>query len=328
VGKAYKSKGFSLLKRTAPLSESQESLELGFGTRASEKHQRLINPDGSFNVRRVGEKRRNLVDAYHTVIALSWPKFFIILFSAFIVENFFFAIIYYLIGTEQLAGIVGDTPFEKFSEVYFFSSQTLTTLGYGRISPIGFAASTVAAIESMIGLIAFALSTSLLWGRFSRPSAKILYSENVLVAPYRGITGLMVRLVNARKNHLIEIEAGIVISRNETHDGKVQRRFYNLPLELSKVNFLALSWTLVHPITEDSPLFDKHQEEIDAADTEILLNIKAFDETYSQTVYSRTSYKAHQIVCSAKFISMMSSDDSGETILDISKLNDFEKLSD
>ena len=141
------------------------------------------------------------------------------------------------------------------------------------------------------------------------------------------MTGLMIRLVNARKNHLIEIEAGMVISRNETVDGKVQRRFYNLPLELSKVNYLALSWTLVHPITEDSPLFEKHQAEIDEADTEILLNIKTFDETYSQTVYSRTSYKAHQIVCNAKFNSMMSSGDDGKTVLDISKLNDFEALS-
>jgi inward rectifier potassium channel len=299
-----------------------ESGELGFGTRAG--NVRLVNPDGSFNVRRVGDTGGSLADLYHNLISISWPRFFVILFIGFLMENLLFATIYYLIGTEHLSGVIAQTELQKFTESFFFSSQTLTTLGYGRISPVGFWTSTVAAIESAIGLLAFALSTSLLWGRFSRPTAKLLYTENALVAPYRGGRGLMVRLVNARSNHLIELEAQVTLARNEHIDGREQRKFYNLSLELQKVNYLALSWTLVHPIDESSPLLGLSQEEIDAANTEILVNLKAFDEMYAQTVYSRTSYKAEQIVCGAKFITMMSTAHDGVTILDIDKLNSFE----
>jgi inward rectifier potassium channel len=324
VGKGYRSKSFSILKQGVE-KKPEQVLELGFGTRPADKGTRLINQDGSFNVRRVNEKRQWLADAYHTVIALSWSKFFSILFVVFIAENLLFSVIYYLIGTEHLAGVIGETPFEKFSEVFFFSSQTLTTLGYGRISPIGFWSSAVAAIESMVGLLAFALSTSLLWGRFSKPSARLIYSKNALIAPYRDGKGLMVRLVNARKNHLIELEASMIIARNVERDGKMQRSFKNLPLELSKVNNLALSWTLVHAIDENSPVWGEVCDVI-TDECEILVNLKAFDESYSQTVYSRTSYKSTEVIENAKFISMMSSGDDGKTVLDISKLSDFEKL--
>ncbi len=324
MGKVYKSKSFSILKQGGD-KKPEQVLELGFGTRPADKGSRLINQDGSFNVHRVNEKRHWLADAYHTVIALSWPKFFAIVFSIFIIENFIFASIYYIIGVEHLAGVVGESTFEKFSEVFFFSTQTLTTLGYGRISPVGFWSSAVAAIESMVGLLAFALSTSLLWGRFSKPSARLLYSENALIAPYREGKGLMVRLVNARKNHLIELEASMIIAKNIERDGKLQRSFKNLPLELSKVSNLALSWTLVHAINEESPIWGELCDVI-TDECEILVNLKAFDESYSQTVYSRTSYKSSEVIENAKFISMMSSDNNGKTILDISKLSGYEKL--
>jgi inward rectifier potassium channel len=326
MGKAYTSKSFSLLKRSMP--KLPETVELGFGTTAGEKRQRLVNPDGTFNVRRLHDARRTFVDLYHTLIAVSWPKFFAILLGAFIIENFIFATIYYLLGTDHLAGIIGTSPLERYAETYFFSSQTLTTLGYGRISPVGFWTSAVAAIESMIGLLAFALSTSLLWGRFSRPTAKILYSDNALVAPYRGSTGLMMRLVNARKNHLIEIEARMVMSRNEMVDGKLQRKFYNLPLELDKVNFLALSWTLVHPITDESPFHKMEQDAIEETETEIMVLMKAYDESYAQTVYSRMSYKTGEILCGAKFRSMIAVDPDGVTTLDMSLLNAYDMITE
>ena len=301
----------------------EQAAELGFGSRPVSSGERLINSDGTPNVRRKGDKRTVLGDAYHATISLSWTKFFVILLGNFLVLNILFAITYYLIGTDSLAGVRGTTSFEKFIESFFFSSQTLTTLGYGRISPIGFWASTVAAIESTIGLLAFALSTSLLWGRFSRPTAKILYSDTALVAPFKEGIGLMVRLVNGRRNHLIEIEARMVAARNEEIDGKRVRKFYNLPLELSKVNFLALSWTLVHPIDAASIFLSMDPKHLRQWDYEILVMIKAYDEMYSQVVHSRTSYKADQIIYGAKFITMMSSD-GGATTLDMRKLNAYE----
>jgi len=298
--------------------------ELGYGTRASRGHQRLVNPDGSFNVRRKGDRKLTLADAYHTLIMLGWWKFFGIILAGFIVVNFIFGTIYYLLGTEHLLGLIGDSASDKFWESFFFSSQTLTTVGYGRMSPVGFWASAVASIESATGLLIFALSTSLLWGRFSRPTAKVMYSHNVLVSPYRGGKGVMFRAINGGRSRLIEIEADVTMARTEMIEGKEQRRFYKLKLELSRVSVLPTSWTLVHPITEESPFFGRSGDDVEREETEVLIMLKAFDETYSQTVYSRTSYKSHQIVTGAKFIPMMEDGDDGSIILDMDKLNAFE----
>ncbi len=298
--------------------------ELGYGIRASKGHQRLVNPDGSFNVRRRGEHKLTLADAYHTLIMLGWWKFFGIILAGFIVVNFIFGSIYYFLGSEHLIGMIGNSPSDKFWESFFFSAQTLTTVGYGRVSPVGFLPSAIAAIESAVGLLAFALSTSLLWGRFSRPTAKIVYSQSVLVAPYRGYKGVMFRAMNGSRSRLVELEAQVTMARTEMIDGKQQRRFYILTLELAKISVLPTSWTLVHPITEDSPFFGRNKDDVEREETEVLVTLKAFDETYSQTVYSRTSYKSHQIVTGAKFIPMIEDGPDGSIILDMDKLNAYE----
>ncbi|MFI5263181.1 MAG: ion channel [Candidatus Kapaibacterium sp.] len=300
--------------------------ELGYGTRASKGHQRLVNPDGSFNVRRKGDRKLTLADAYHTLIMLGWWKFFAIILVGFITVNFIFGSIYYLLGTEHLLGMIGDSASDKFWESFFFSAQTLTTVGYGRMSPVGFLPSAIAALESAIGLLSFALSTSLLWGRFSRPTAKIMYSESVLVAPYRGGKGVMFRAINGGRSRLVEIEAEVTMARTEMIDGKEQRRFYRLQLELNRISVLPTSWTLVHPVSEESPFFGRTKDDVEREETEVLIMLKAFDETYSQTVYSRTSYKSHQIVTGAKFIPMIEDGPDGSIILDMDKLNAHETV--
>jgi inward rectifier potassium channel len=306
--------------------QPQLAPELGYGTRADKGHQRLVNPDGSFNVRRKGDRKLTLADAYHTLIMLGWWKFFAIILAGFVVVNFIFGTIYYLLGTEHLMGVIGDSVSDKFWESFFFSSQTLTTVGYGRMSPVGFWSSAVAAIESAIGLLSFALSTSLLWGRFSRPTAKVMYSDNILVSPYRGGKGVMFRAINGGRSRLIEIEAEVTMARTEDIAGKAQRKFYRLQLELSRISVLPTSWTLVHPVTEESPFFGRSVDDVDREETEVLVMLKAFDETYSQTVYSRTSYKSHQIVTGAKFIPMIEDGNDGTIILDMDKLNAFETV--
>lgn len=302
------------------------SPELGFGASTSQTKQRLVNPDGTFNVRRRGVRRLTLADAYHLLITVSWTKFFIIVLSAYTLLNFVFGFIYFIIGTQHLTGIVGKTQFDLFWECFFFSSQTSTTLGYGRIAPIGFWTSAAAGIESMMGLLVFALSTSLLWGRFSRPTAKIFYSHNALVAPYRGGRGLMFRTVNGGSSQLSEIEATVTLARNEIEGEKELKKFYRLKLELDRLNFMPTSWTIVHPIDEASPLFGLSQQEINNADTEILAMIKAFDESYSQIVYSRSSYKFNEIVAGAKFLTMMDEDYDGVAVVDLDKLNAYETI--
>ena len=313
-------------KKVTVKKQPELAPELGYGTRASKSHQRLVNPDGSFNVRRKGDRKLTLADAYHTLIMLGWWKFFGIIIVGFVVINFIFGSIYYLLGTEHLMGMIGNSASDKFWESFFFSSQTLTTVGYGRMSPVGFGTSAVAAIESAVGLLSFALSTSLLWGRFSRPTAKVLYSGNILVSPYRGGKGVMFRTINGGRSRLIEIEADVTMARTEMIDGKEQRRFYRLKLELNRVSVLPTSWTLVHPITDESPFYGRSKDDVAQEETEVLVMLKAFDETYSQTVYSRTSYKSHQIVTGAKFIPMIEDGDDGSIILDMDRLNAYETV--
>lgn len=320
----YRSRNFKILKSTE--GKTPEVRELGFGTQPSTGHQRLVNTDGTFNYRRVNDRRSILADAFHSLVAMSWGKFGLMILGTFIVTNLLFAVVYYAIGIEHLAGVIGTTFFEQFSEAFFFSTQTLTTLGYGRISPTGFLTSLVASIESMLGLISFALATGLLYGRFSHPDAKLLYTEKAIIAPYRGGIGLMFRTVNGRRTQLIEVEATVMLARNEMIDGKPLRKFYRLDLELPRINYLALSWTIVHPISESSPIFGLTLEDMKEADTELLVMLKAFDETYSQTVYSRTSYSSDQFIWGAKFVTMMSADDDGVTVLDLDKLNAYQAV--
>ena len=313
-------------KKSGVKKQPELAPELGFGTRPSEGGQRLVNADGSFNVRRKGDRNLTVADVYHTLISLGWWKFFGIIIAGFIVVNTIFGAIYYFLGSEHLTGMIGDSPSDKFWESFFFSSQTLTTVGYGRVSPVGFWTSAVASIESAIGLLGFALSTSLLWGRFSRPRARLFYSRNSLIAPYRGGRGMMFRVVNGGRSQIIEIEATVTMARNELIDGKENRRFYTLKLELNKINYLPTSWTLVHPINEESPLYQHSQEDIDRDNTEVLIMLKAFDESYSQTVYSRMSYKFHQIVSGAKFLPMTREREDGMIILDLDKLSSYETV--
>lgn len=296
--------------------------DIGFGRSAS--RDRAMNKDGTFNVVRTGEPRFRNYEFYHRLITMSWTKFIVLIFAAYAIVNFLFAVIYYLMGAEKLSM---DTSHmhegEKFMEVFFFSSQTLTTLGYGRIAPVGPLASTISAIEAMIGLLGFALATGLLYGRFSRPQAKLMYSQNAVVAPYRGITGLMFRLTNMRRNQLIEVE--IDVNVGYTDPETKTRTFINLPLERKKINLFPTSWTIVHPINEESPFHNRTQQELEAMNIEIFVLLKAFDDTFSQTVYSRTSYRASELVYGAKFLPMFSQREDGKTLLDLRLINSMEK---
>ena len=199
------------------------------------------------------------------------------------------------------------------------------TVGYGHISPNGILISFVAAFESMLGLLAFALATGLLYGRFSRPQAKIIYSKNMLVSPYGDEKGLMLRIVNYRSNQLVEIEAEVLLSINsDDANGTTLRKFYNLPLERSRISLLTLSWTIVHPITDISPLYNLNANDLAKGDAEFVVFLKAFDDTFSQTVHSRTSYKYNDVVWSAKFKPIFYTDEAGMITIDMSKVDVFE----
>lgn len=300
--------------------KSQIDDDLGFGNQPVTANQRLMNADGSSNIKRIGLPLFRTSDTYNWLISMSWKKFLLIILIVYLLVNTFFALVYVGIGIEHLQGASGVSPRDHFFDAFFFSAQTISTVGYGHISPDGFITSCVAAFESMLGLLAFALATGLLYGRFSRPNAKIIYSDKMVIAPYKEGKGLMFRLANLRNNQLIEIEVQVVLSYNETVNGKVSRRFYPLELERAKIGLLTLSWTVVHPIDEHSPIFQKTAQDLADAEVEILVLLKAFDDTFSQTVHTRTSYRDEDILHDAKFSNIFSKDGNGRTAIDLSRI--------
>ncbi|HEY5327625.1 MAG TPA: ion channel [Mucilaginibacter sp.] len=302
--------------------------DLGFGLQPVIKNQPLINKDGTPNVKRAGLPFFNTSNNYHTLITMSWTKFWLLVISAYLIINIIFSVIYISFGPGTLdGGTIGNTPFHHFMDAFFFSAQTISTVGYGHIFPKGMMSNSVAALESMLGLLAFALATGLLYGRFSRPSAQITYSKNMLVAPYlENSKGIMFRLANLRRNILIDLEIEVIFSFNETVDGKTMRRFYPLDVERRKVSILTMNWTIVHPLDEKSPLKDMTKDDLINAEAGFAILLRAFDDTFSQTVHSRTSYQAHEIVWGAKFKPVFDRDEDGRIVLDLSKISDHDVL--
>jgi len=300
--------------------------DLGFGSTPVIKNQRVLNTDGTPNIERTGLPWFKFDDTYTRLVTMSWPRFFLVILIAYLIVNTLFAVAYNVIGIENLNGAKGVTLRDQFFDAFFFSAQTISTVGYGHISPQGFVTSVLAAFESMLGLLAFALATGLLYGRFSRPTSKVSFSKKMVMAPYLKHKALMCRLVNLRRNSLVDIEVQMFMTYNETIDGKLKRSFYPMELERNKISVLALNWTVVHPITEDSLLFEKTLEELQGAEVEIVLILKAFDDTFAQTIHTRTSYQDEDIEWDSKFQLMYYHNDEGKMVLDYSKLDNTEKI--
>lgn len=287
---------------------------------------RLTNKDGSINLRKTGIPFWERISMYHTLLRMRRWKFLFVVFAFYTALNLVFATIYLSIGVNSLRGVTpGDNMLNNFEQAFFFSSQTLTTVGYGHISPFGLAANVVASLESFIGILSFALVTGLLYGRFTRPRAYLMFSHNVLVAPHKGKRALMIRVASYKNNHLTDMEAQITMAMHMSENGDKKRGFFNLPLEIKKINSLALSWTLVHIIDEESPLFLMGPEDLKESEIELLYHLKGFDDHFSNTVQQRTSYIASEIVYGAKFLpAFHRSDDQSTTVLELDKLNAYD----
>ncbi|MDF3025930.1 MAG: Ion transport 2 domain protein [Fluviicola sp.] len=303
-----------------------ESQDPGLGTAYQKSVKRILNEDGSYNIKRVGTIRM-MKDFYKYLVDLNAWKFGFFLVGSFLVANLLFAGIYCLIGTEYLHGINPDQ--NEFVAAYYFSAQTFTTVGYGAIAPRGNLTSFVAAMEAFVGLIAFAIATGLIYGRFSRPSTKIAFSHNVIITPHKDQMALMFKIVNQRNSVLLNTKVHVLLSlvNEDSVTNMVTRQYYNIPLETDFVRYFPLTWTLVHLINEDSPLYDLSLSEIREKLAELLIIIEAFDETYSQTVIRKHSYAEHQWATGVKFKKNFSADDSGTIILNINEISDLEILS-
>ena len=280
---------------------------------------RAINKDGTFNVRRRGATWRDFHPYLH-LINLGWAPFFGVLFLGYLVVNTLFALAYFSLGPGHLLGGDASTQSGRFLNSFFFSAHTLSTVGYGSISPKSLGSNIVASFESLVGVLGFAVATGLLFGRVSRPSAKIGFSEKLLVAPYQDITSLQFRVVNRRRNDLVELEARVVLMTVEEKDGKPSRTYRQLKLEREKVLFLPLTWTIVHPIDRESPMFGLNAEDFKRLQVEMMVLIKAYDDTFSQTVLARYSYRYDEIAWDQRFAPAFSVDPDGDLVLELQKV--------
>jgi inward rectifier potassium channel len=297
----------------------KESFDPGLTTQYSGELRRTINPDGSFNVKRTGLKWRD-ANPYLMLIDTTWPRFLVVVSIAFLAVNVIFGCLYMLIGIEHLKGLESDMG--PFANAFFFSFHTLTTVGYGNVYPEGAIANTISSLEAATGLMVFAIATGLLYGRFSRPSARIIYSKNAIVAPYQDGTSLQFRITNARRNVLMNMEARVMLMVVNNEDGVLKRNFIDLPLERIRIYFFALTWTIVHPIDSASPFFGKTREDLAKLSAEILVLIQGFDDTFSQQVHSRYSYRHDDVVWGAKFIPTFKVDASGDLVVEVDRIDE------
>ncbi len=301
--------------------------ESGLGTNSSINGGRFFNKDGSPNIQMEGIPLHERFNLYHALLSMSRWKFLLITALAFIIINLVFAFVYLAIGIDHLSGMVASSIAEKFGEAFFFSAQTFTTVGYGRINPVGFWASFIAALEALTGLLSFAVITGILYGRFARPKAFINYSKHALFVPFRDGVALMLRMVPYTKNFLVNVEAKLTLSMQVMEDGIRKNKFFSLTLDIPRANTLVSNWTLVHIINEESPFFNLSKEDLENAKTEILVFVQGFDESFSNTVISRSSYTYEEFVYGGKFVPMYHpSADGNSTVLNLDKLDEYESV--
>jgi len=301
----------------------KESFDPGLTNQYSGDLRRTINKNGSFNVRRKGVSWRD-TNLYLKLIDTTWPRFLVFVLLGFFAINMIFACVYLALGMEHLHGT--EVELGEFANAFFFSVHTLTTVGYGNVYPVGTATNSIAALEAATGLMVFAIATGLLYGRFSRPSARIVFSENALIAPYQDGTSLQFRIANARSNVLMDLEARVLLMTVDKVNGQLKRDFIDLSLERRRVYFFPLTWTIVHPIDESSPLRGRTAEDLSRVSAEFLILLQGFDDTFSQVVHSRYSYRHDEVVWGAKFIPAFRVDSKGELLVELDRIDDIQKV--
>jgi inward rectifier potassium channel len=261
------------------------------------------------------------LNPYHFFLTITWKKFFITVVTGYLWANVIFAFAYLACGPNSIIGQDAANFGGEFGRAFFFSVETIGTIGYGNIQPNGVLPNLIVAVESLTGLLLLALGTGILFARFSRPTAKIVFSKRGVVAPYRNVTGFMVRIANGRQNQLIELEVKVLFSRMNGES----RQYDQLSLERTRVVFFPLSWTIVHPIDEKSPMFGMTHQDLVENDAEFLVLLSGIDETFSQTVHARTSYKAKEIAFDQQFVNIYNPVKADGTIsIDLKRLGDTE----
>ncbi|RXP56586.1 ion transporter [Lutibacter sp. HS1-25] len=299
----------------------------GFGYASKINAKRLVNQKGESTIIHLN-KKFNFQDTYTYLIQISWPKFFLLVFCSYLLINIIFGIIYTLVGIEEITTLSGNT-FKDFLNGFFFSAQTITTVGYGGISPHGLLANIVSSFEALIGLLTFSFITGLLYGRFSKPNASIRFSKNIIFRNFNDRKALMFRLMNNRTSIMIDSEISLTMSITKiTTNNKHEREFYRLNLEMNAIKYLSTTWTIVHEIDEESPLFNLSESEIKKLDIEFYILAQYHEESFSQKVYQIHSYTQEDLEYNVKFASPTSFNNDGFVELDHEKLSTLTAMED
>ncbi|MBK5272356.1 MAG: transporter, partial [Bacteroidia bacterium] len=270
----------ALSRRINPFSKLNN--DTGFSTTGNINGGRFINRDGTFNLRKTGMPFWRRYSIYHRMINIPIWQFIALIFIFYISINLLFTLIYISIGASELSGMIAQHGWKMFKEIYFFSTQTFTTVGYGRVNPVGDAAGAVAAIEALTGFLSFAIATGLIYGRFARPRAHLAFSDNAVIAPYRGKTALMFRFVCYKEHHaLTDVTVRVNLAMLIPENGQANYKYFELPLERERIESLPMNWTVVHPIDEQSPLAGFSPEDMKAADVEVYVLVRGFNDVYS-----------------------------------------------
>jgi inward rectifier potassium channel len=257
---------------------------------------------------------------------MSWGRFVLSMLALFVGLNTLFAFAYALCGPGAISGPNASTFGSLLLESFFLSVQTLATVGYGHLAPASTAANLIAVVEMFLGFLMYAIAAGLVFARFARPMAKLVFSDRAVVAPHRDATALMFRFANTRKNQLVEVEVKVLFSRLEHAGDSPVRRYHQLELERSRVAFIPLHLTVVHVITETSPLFGLSKQDLADGLAEFLVLVTAIDETFSQTVHARTSYTHDEVEFGSRFTTVLSLADDGVVEVDLRRFHEIERV--
>jgi len=281
---------------------------------------RVLNKDGSANVTRIG----GAINLYHWLISVKWSTFLLLIFALYMLANILFAGVYVLIGVDKISGIQGQCWYMDYAHAFFFSAQTLTTVGYGAMAPKGLVSSFVASMEAVIGLLSFSLATGLFYGRFVRPKSPMTFSNIAIVMPDQPFDKLMVRLANRYSHNLLNLEVSLLATMVVPDVNGLKRSYHTLTLENSKVVMLPLNWNVVHIINEESPLYQMSAADAEESQLELILLVNAHDESYGQVIYDRSSWRYTEIVRNARFKVPYYFDETGKTVFNLEMMDSYD----
>jgi inward rectifier potassium channel len=273
-------------------------------------------------VRRIGYEESSLRDMYHTLMVSSWWRFFGFIAIGYFSANALFASAYVV-----APGCLENAREGSFSDAFFFSVQTMATIGYGKMTPVTPYANGLVTVESLLGIFGVALVTGLTFAKFSRPTARVMFSDVAVVCPRDGVQSLMIRMANQRVNRIVDVQLHAILAINDTTvEGENVRRFLTLKLTRDRVATFVMTFTAVHPITEESPLFGLSPEELAARSGEVMISLLGMDETFAQTIHARGVYMQSDIVYGERFVDIVVLMPDGGRTVDYTKFHETQPI--